>query len=119
MGRPKKDQSKKLVNFTVRVTEDDLAYIDTHFESRSTAFRIWVRERRLREYNEQDNMETIYQAYQEVFIEPLLFAANNGRNIDHIVPTFAGLYEKRYGLRPSDEKVRAHLNSKMMSMLQT
>lgn len=119
MGRPKKDQSEKLVNFTVRVTEDDLAYIDAHFESRSTAFRMWLRERRLREHNEQDNMDTIYLAYQDIFIEPLMFAANNGRNIDHIVPTFAGLYEKRYGLRPSDEKVRTHLNFKIIEILRT
>ena len=59
------------------------------------------------------DFEILFDAYADVFIEPLKEAASNGHDIHCMVPTFMGLIEKKLKKRASEQQVWRFLYEKM------
>ena len=59
------------------------------------------------------DFEILFDAYADVFIEPLKEAASNCHDIHCMVPTFMGLIEKKLKKRASEQQVWRFLYEKM------
>ena len=102
-----------LIRINVQLSVDDIEYLESHWESRSTAIRQLIRDHRLKDTSTAYNMESVFNAYAESLNEALAFAAADGREIDHIVPSFGGFCEKMYQSRPQKQVIFEFLQEKL------
>lgn len=59
------------------------------------------------------DFEKIFDAYTDIFLEPLKYESRNGRDIERLIPTFEGLVEKILGKHTDHVKIRSFLRDKM------
>ena len=68
------------------------------------------------DYATPSDYEITFDAYRDHFSQPLYEAFNDGRGIDHLVQTFAGLMEKLLQQRALDTQIRVFLREKMFEV---
>jgi hypothetical protein len=68
------------------------------------------------DYATPSDYEITFDAYRDLFFQPLCEAFNDGQRIDHLVPTFAGLMEKLLQKRALDTQIQVFLREKMFEV---
>lgn len=136
----RKRTDQLLIRVLVGFTPSQLEYIDGQSDYGRGAYLRWLvdqdrRRTQLQEgayqkrleadpdqpldYATPSDYEITFDAYRDLFFQPLCEAFNDGQRIDHLVPTFAGLMEKLLQKRALDTQIQVFLREKMFEVSNT
>lgn len=107
-----------LIRISVQLTEKDINYLDTFWESRSTALRSMIFEHRVKhQYRDTDFFDKVFESKMDAFYEAFSYSLIDNSGVERLVPTFIGLYETLYSVRPKEEDIATYLNGRYQDWL--
>lgn len=111
----RRTRQKPLIGKQILLTEEQIEFIYTHYESLSAGIRQMVADMMVKEQEQnidEVKFAAVCQEYNKVIQEMFTYAAEDSGDLSRFVPTVAGFYERKWGVRPQDNDIHTLLSQK-------